>query len=290
MRRIEQPGPPAPKRIQWVEGRGRAFAFTLQAGLPLLEATRRGFAAAGFTSGALNMRGGALGPFAYVMPALSKTGANAAFYSDTFRPVGVTRLKMGAMTLGTRDGAPFFHCHALWTEASGRINGGHLLPEETIVAEPFEVEAFGIDGAMFTAEPDPETNFKIFGPVAIAATGVRTSSRAFALRLRPNQDFAGALEGFCRQHGIFRARIHGGVGSTIGAQFTDGSRTVPFATELAIRSGNITQGEGGALQAELDIALVDYLGGLAEGRLVRGDNPVLMTMELVLEVLEDGGE
>ena len=290
MRRIEQPGPPAPERIQWVEGRGRTFAFTLQAGLPLLEAARRGFAAAGFTSGALNMKGGALGPFAYVMPALSKTGANAAFYSDTFRPDGVTRLKMGAMTLGTRDGAPFYHCHALWTEASGRLNGGHMLPEETIVAEPFEVEAFGIDGALFTAELDAETNFKLFGPVAVAATGAKASSRAFALRLRPNQDFAGALEGFCRQHGIFRARIHGGVGSTIGAQFVDGSRTVPFATELAIRSGTITQGEGGALQAELDIALVDYLGGLAEGRLVRGDNPVLMTMELVLEVLEEGSE
>jgi predicted DNA-binding protein with PD1-like motif len=225
------------------------------------------------------------------MPALSKTGANAAFYSDTYRPGGVTRLKMGAMTLGTRDGAPFFHCHALWTEASGRINGGHMLPEETIVAEPFEVEAFGIDGALFTAELDAETNFKLFGPVSIAATGAKTSSRAFALRLRPNQDFAGALEGFCRQHGIFRATIHGGVGSTIGAQFTDGRRTVPFATELAIRSGAITQSAtGGALQAELDVALVDYLGGLAEGRLVRGDNPVLMTMELVLEVLEEGGE
>ena len=63
----------------------------------------------------LNIRGGALGPFAYVMPALSKTGENAAFYSDTFRPAGVTRLKTGAMTLGERDGAPFFHCHALWT-------------------------------------------------------------------------------------------------------------------------------------------------------------------------------
>ena len=290
MRRIEQPGPPAPERIQWVEGRGRAFVFTLQAGLPLLEAARRGFAAAGFAGGALNMQGGALGPFAYVMPALSKTGANAAFYSDTFRPDGVTRLKMGAMTLGTRDGAPFYHCHALWTEASRRINGGHMLPEETVVAEPFEVEAFGIDGALFTAEPDPETNFKLFGPVSIAATGAKTSSRAFALRLRPNQDFSGALEGFCRQHGIFQARIHGGVGSTIGAQFTDGSHVVPFATELAIRSGIITQGEGGAPHAELDIALVDYLGGLAEGRLVRGDNPVLMTIELVLEVLEEGTE
>ena len=35
MRRIAQPGPPAPERIQWAEARGRAFALTLEAGLPL---------------------------------------------------------------------------------------------------------------------------------------------------------------------------------------------------------------------------------------------------------------
>src|ERR1700709_2724694 len=202
MRSVEQPGPPAPERIQWVEGRGRAFTFTLESGLPLLEAARRGFAAAGFAGGALNIKGGALGPFAYVMPALSKTGANAAFYSDTFRPRGVTPLKFAAMTLGERDGAPFFHCHGLWTESDGRLHGGHILPEESIVAEPFAAEAFGIDGAMFMAEPDSETNFKLFGPVARAATDAKTESRAFALRLRPNQDFAAALEGFCRQRGI----------------------------------------------------------------------------------------
>jgi predicted DNA-binding protein with PD1-like motif len=257
----------------------------MPAGLPLLEAARRGFAEAGFSSGVLSMREGALGPFAYVMPALSKTGANAAFYSDTFRPDGITRLKLGAMTLGERDGAPFFHCHGLWTETDGHLHGGHILPEESIVAESFAVEAFGIDGAMFTAEPDPETNFKLFGPVTCAATDVTTDRRAFALRLRPNQDFAAALEGFCRQHGILRARIHGGVGSTIGAHFTDGRTVVPFATELAIRSGMVAPGADGTLQATLDVALVDYLGGIAEGRLMRGDNPVLMTMELVLEVV-----
>ena len=48
----------------------------------------------------------------------------------------MTRLKIGAMTFGQRDGAPFFHCHALWTEADGRAGGGHILPEETLVAEP----------------------------------------------------------------------------------------------------------------------------------------------------------
>jgi predicted DNA-binding protein with PD1-like motif len=285
MRVIKQPGPPVPERIQWVEGRGRAFALTLQAGVPLLEAARRGFEIAGFAGGVLNMRGGALGPFGYVMPALSGDSEHAAFYSDTFRPAGITRLEMAAMTLGSRDGAPFFHCHGVWTEADGRANGGHMLPEETVVAEPIVVEAFGIDGAMFMAEPDPETNFKLFGPVPSAPAGAETTSRAFALRLRPNQDFAGALEAFCRDRGITHAKLHGGVGSTIGARFADGRVVEPFATELAIRSGVIAPGAGGALAAELDIALVDYTGGLADGRLTRGDNPVLMTMELVLEVL-----
>ncbi len=266
MRHIVQPGPPAPERIQWVEVRGRAFSFALEPGLPLLEAARRGFAAEGFAGGTLNIKGGALGPFAYVMPALSRTGENAAFYSDTFRPAGTTRLKMGTMTLGQRDGA---------------------LPEETMVAKPFEVDAFGIDGAVFTAEPDLETNFKLFGPVPSAPAGAKTTSRAFALRLRPNQDFAGALEAFCRERGIASAKLHGGVGSTIGARLTDGQIVEPFATELTVKSGRIALGASGGLEAELDVALVDYTGGLAEGRLMRGDNPVLMTMELVLEVLDE---
>jgi predicted DNA-binding protein with PD1-like motif len=285
MRSIQQPGRPAPARIQWAEARGRAFSFTLEAGVPLLEAARRGFAAEGFAGGVLNIKGGALGPFAYVMPALSTTGENAAFYSDTFRPEGITRLRMGAMTLGSRDGAPFFHCHALWTEADGRAGGGHILPEETVAAESFEVDAFGLDGAVFTAEPDGETNFKLFGPVPSAASRAQTTRRAYALRLRPNQDFAGALEAFCRERGITSAKLHGGVGSIIGARFADGRSVEPFAIEMAVRAGAVALSAEGRLEATLDVALVDYTGGLAMGRLTRGDNPVLMTMELVLEVL-----
>jgi predicted DNA-binding protein with PD1-like motif len=284
MRSILQPGPPAPDRIQWVEARGRAFSFTLQPGIPLLEAVRCGFAAEGFASGTVNIRAGALDPFAYVIPALSSTGENAAFYSEVFRPAGVTRLSSATMTFGRRDGAPFFHCHGLWTEAGGRAGGGHVLPEETTIAEPFAVEAFGINGAGFVAELDGETNFKLFGPLPNATVGARTASRAFALRLRPNQDFAGALEQFCRERGIASARIHGGVGSTIGARFADRRAVEPFATELTVISG-VIRPSNGAPEAELDVALVDHTGGLAEGRLARGDNPVLMTMELVLEAL-----
>ena len=191
------------------------------------------------------------------------------------------------MTLGMRDGAVLPLPCAV-AQADGRTNGEHILPEEPLIAEPFEVDAFAIDGAIFLAEPDPETGFKLFGPVARDTTGAKNTGRAFALRLRPNQDFAGALEGFCRQHGVMRARLRGGVGSIIGARFADGGSLVPFATELAIGAGVIAPGAGGALEAQLDIALVDYLGGIAEGRLLRGDNPVLMTMELAIEVLEEG--
>lgn len=285
MRSIRQPGTPDSDRIQWAPASGKALTFTLEAGLPLLEAVRRGFAEADFKSGVLRATAGALGPFAYVMPALSKTGQHAAFYSDVFRPAGITWLSAMAMTLGTRDDAAFFHCHALWREADGTVLGGHILPEETIVAEPFEVQAFGIAEAEFVAEHDPETNFKLFVPKPSTAKSSHDEVRAFAIRLRPNQDLATALEQFCRSQDIASAIIHGGVGSIIGARFVDGKRVDPFVTEMAIRSGRITPGPRGDLDAKLDVVLVDHTGDTAEGLLLRGDNPVLMTMELVLEPL-----
>jgi len=281
VRRIQQPGTGTPERIQWVECGGRAFSLTLPAGVPLLEAVRSGFAAEGFASGVVKLDGLRLAPFAYVMPALSKTPEHAAFYSDTFRPEGGARIEVGAMTFGQRDGASFFHAHALWVEGDGKRSGGHILPDETIVAEAVTLQAVGLDGAIFAAEPDSETHFKLFGPVA-AAPGGAGAGRFFALRVKPNVDFCGALEAFCAERGIREAVVRGGVGSTIGARFTDGGMVENFATEVAITEGRIAPGVGG-FEAAIDVALVDYSGALASGRLKRGDNPVLMTFELVLE-------
>ena len=277
-RQIRQPGPPVADRIAWVAGTGRALTLDLPAGLPLLEAIARGFAAQGFPGGTVEMDGAALGPFAYVMPALAETPEHAAYYSPIFRPRGVTRIEQGRMTFGRRDGAPFFHCHAIWGDAEGLRSGGHILPEETVLAEAVALPAFGFAGGIFQADPDPETNFKLFGPVAGGAAADAPGAPAFALRLRPNQDMASALEGFCAARGIRAARIRGGVGSTIGARFADG-RVVPnFATEAFVTEGIVAGGI-----ATIDAALVDYTGALAAGRLLRGANPVLMTYELVLE-------
>lgn len=284
-RHIKQPGPVSETRLFAVEGRGRSFSFTLEPGLRLVEAVRRGFAAHGFVSGKVEFVDVALAPFTYVTPALSKTGENAAFYSDFYRPAGISRIETGAMTFGLRDGQPFYHFHALWTEPDGTTHGGHVIPEETVVAEAATVTALGIDGALFEGNPDPEINFKIFGPVPVPETGVEAPLRVVAMRLKPNQDFCGALEKYCAGHNIARARIRGGVGSTIGVRFTDDREVSNFATEVYIRHGYIGRGAGGLPEAYIDIGVVDYTGAVARGVLKRGDNPVLMTFELALEVL-----
>jgi predicted DNA-binding protein with PD1-like motif len=282
---IRQPGPALSPRIVAEPARGRALDLDLAAGLPLLEAVRRGFAASGFASGVVELGALALGPFAYVMPALSPDDRHAAFYSATFRPAGITWLEGGAMTFGRREGAPFFHCHALWREADGRRGGGHILPEETILAEPARVRAFGLDGAVFESRPDPETNFTIFGPVAADAGGAGDRA-ALAIRLRPNQDLHAALEAACAAAGIGAALIRGGVGSIIGARFEDGACFPEFATEVFIVAGTVARQPGGDHRAVIEAGFVNHLGALHRGRLARGENPVLMTFELVIEAVD----
>ena len=284
MRTIQQPGPAEPERIQWIEARGRKLTLDLKPGL-LLDAIAEAFAAEGFSSGVLRLPAGStLAPFAYVMPALSTTPEHAAFYSETFRPDGITRIDTGALTFGERDGAPFFHGQALWREADGRHNGGHILPDQSVLAEPISVDAIGLDGAGFVAGHDPETNFKLFMPAERPSGGnADVGGRFFVLRLRPTRDVFTALEAYCAERGIAHAVIQGGVGSTIGARFADGRSIEPFATEIAITAGHVAPGADGKPEAALAIALVDYTGGMAEGPLQRGDNSVLMTLELVLE-------
>ncbi len=282
---IRQPGPIAKDRIVAVKGRGSAIRFELEPGLLLVEAVRRGFAAHGFASGVVELANVDLAPMAYVMPALSKTLENAAYYSDIFRPSGTTRLSNGAITFGKRDGMPFFHCHALWREADGKECGGHIMPDETFVATRCEVTALGLDGAAFEGAQDGEINFKIFGPVIATPANPDAQDRVVALRLRPNQDFCGALESYCSANGISNAIIRGGVGSTIGVIFDDGRVMKNFATEIFIESGRISPGASGQPEAHVEIGMIDFTGDMARGTLLRGHNPVLMTFELALHVL-----
>jgi predicted DNA-binding protein with PD1-like motif len=269
---IRQPGPVAAARVVAIPCRGAPLRLKLKGGERLLDAVAQGFAQAGCESGVAELGALRLDPFRYVMPAPARTAEHAAFYSEVFAPQGGARLHAGALTFGLRDGAPFFHAHALWREADGKESGGHILPEPTFLADDAEIDAFGLDGARFEATQDAETNFKLFEPVAAAPNG-RGERRALALRLRPNIPFLPTLDACAREAGFADWRARGGVGSLIGARFADGAVIAPFATEVFLRAGEA---------APREIGLVDMTGAVRLGAITERDNPVLMTFELCL--------
>jgi len=276
MRHIQQPGPAEPERIIAHPVSARAVDEELPRGASLLQALHDLARAHGAEGGCLTLTGGALGPFAYVIPALAPDPSHAAYYSETFRPAGPTRLDIAAITVGFRDGAPFFHCHGFWTEADGRPGGGHMLPEETTIAAPIRAKGVLIAGARFEARQDAETGFKLFTPIATEATSAAVAN-GIAIRLCPNQDITAALEAATADAGFGTARLHGGVGSIIGARYANAPPVDNFATEMLIRDGLIRPGA-----TRLDVAMVDLTGHLSAGVLTPGDNPVLMTLEAVL--------
>jgi predicted DNA-binding protein with PD1-like motif len=281
MRQIQHPGPVETPRVNAEPVALRRLDLLLRPGQTLLDALVASLPA-GTRSAVLQLAGGALSPFAYVMPALSKTAEHAVFFSDRFDADGPVQLIDACVTFGQRDGAPWLHCHARWTAADGRPHCGHVLPEQAVLSAPVAASAWLVDGAAFEVVPDAETRFTLFKPLPRAATGA-AGHHALALRIAPNADVCGALEAVCRQHGIHSASVRGGVGSTVGAAFDDGRRVEPFVTELLVRRGRIRPDAQGHPVAEIDVSLVDHLGGLANGRLQRGANPVLVTFELVLE-------
>ncbi len=253
----------------------------------LLEAVRRRLRRSRVQRRRRGVRGLALSPLRLCHAGAVQDGPRTPpIYCEIFRPAGgISVVDNGAMTFGRRDGAPFFHCHALWTR------GGWQAPRRPYPARRDRSSQrrtrstrFGIDGAGFEADPDPETNFKLFGPVAAPSRGAgsgRASSRSGYGRTRT---FAGALERFCSERGIEHARIRGGVGSTIGARFADGRVVENFATEVYIVDGVVRRVSSGGCECQAEVGLVDYTGRVEKGLLKRGDNPVLMTFELALEV------
>ncbi|ACA19683.1 conserved hypothetical protein [Methylobacterium sp. 4-46] len=277
---LAQPGPVRPERRIAASGALRRAAFGPESGATLLDALAAPLRAAGMAGATLHLDGGAFAPFAYVMPAHSTEPSHAAYYSETFRPAGETRLERASATFGTRDGAPFLHVHGTWIEADGRRRAGHLLPGEVVVRAPPRAEAWGSAEAAWRVLPDAETNFALFTPVAQGPSG----GGCILLKVQPNEDLFLAVEATCREHGLRRARVRG-LGSLVRPAFADG-RVVPTdASEVLIRDGRVEADPDGSLRAHLDIAVVDVAGAIHEGALARGRNSVCITFELGIEAM-----
>lgn len=282
MRHILHPGPTDGPRLRAQPCQLRSERLSLPPGRSLLTALAEARQRAGADSAVLRLQGGEFAPLAWVLPHTARTPEHAVYFSPRHDSPGPARLLSGCVTLGRREGQPWLHCHAEWQDADGRRHLGHLLPDDSLITGALSAEVHWLHGAAFEVGPDAETRFSLFQPVATATAAAPEAPRAWAVRLAPNVDVAGALVDFCRAQGLARARVRGGVGSTVGVAFDDGRVVEPHITECFIEHGRV----GADGLAELDIALVDHHGGQHRGRLAPGANPVLVTMELVLESID----
>ena len=272
MRSLVQPGPVHPVRIDSFTGESVPLRFVLRPEVSLHEALTGPLVAAGFRSATLTLRGGALNPFRYVMPGPADDASHVAYFTAPRAPVGVTWIEQANATFGWADGKPFLHTHAAWIEPDGTRRGGHILNADSYVCAGAVVEAWGFTDIRVATAFDPETNFTLFQPGGGTATG----SAAF-VRVKPNEDIVLAVESVAAAHGMRDAVVRGSLGSLIGARFTDGSGVDDRATEVLVRGGAVRNGV-----ATLDLLVVDMMGRVHDGELVRGDNPVCITFDLVL--------
>jgi predicted DNA-binding protein with PD1-like motif len=287
MRTLVQPGPISPERIESFRGRCDEQRVELTPGLTMAEAIIRPLQALGVTAAVLRIEGLVLDPLRCVMPGPADGPAHVAYFSDPRDAAGLCRIDQANVTFGCVDDTPRLHCHASWVESDGTRRGGHILLDQSIVAQPGIATAWGFRDLGILTEPDPETNFPLLLPIALPVAPSRhacesrhpgSDTDAILARIRPNQDFCAAIETIASRHGLRHATLRGSLGSLVGAHFTDGRTIADHATEVFVRQGTLRDGV-----AEIDTAVVDMQGQVHTGRLVRGKNAVCITFDVVLQ-------
>ena len=272
--RMVHPGPRAAERAVAVRARVEPVAGVLRAGETVLAGVARVFAAAGCRGGMVFLDGVSCAPLRYVLPALSTDGLHAAWYSDTHALEDALILRATA-SVGVRDGAAFLHGHGLWQAGRAPVAMGHLLPFESVVAADAPVTGMGARDAGFVAQADPETAFTLFQPEGGGA------GDSLLARIATGEDVVTSIEALAAAHGITEARLHG-LGSIDHVRFAQGGRMDCLATELRLHGAVLRAG-----RARVGIEVVDIAGRIKSGELKRGANPVGVTLELLIEPMED---
>lgn len=271
--RMIHPGPRAADRIQHVAATLVPVSGVLPAGASVMDGIAALMASAGCRGGMIRLDGIVCDPLRYVLPALSSDGIHAAWYSGTIAPAGPVTILRATASVGVKDGAPFLHCHGVWAAADGAPRMGHLLPMDSVLATDATVRGIASPDAWFDSLPDAETAFTLFQPAGGAGSG----TGGVIARIRPGEDVVTAIEALAARHGIADAAIHG-LGSIDHIHFQGGGRVDCMATELHLLGARLTGG-----RAHIPIEVVDIDAAIHSGTLIPGDNPVGVTMEILIE-------
>ncbi len=284
MRFIEQPGIVANQRHLKCSTEAKAVSIELNAGDSLLNAVASKLFRLGHSSAWLQINDAPVSAMNYVMPAPSPDEDHIAWYSDTHildcSPLKPATIEEAGFIFGWRDNGPFIHCHGAWRDNKNLRAAGHMLPDTCVLNSAVTLTGWAFSDARFEGNFDAETNFTLFHPVEFSDKTDTKQHNAAIIRLRPNIEISEELIAICRELGWKKADLFG-LGSLIGAHFTNDEILESFATEFLVRSGKIMASDAGD-SAEIDILIAGINGEIMQGVLQRGENAVLMTCELAL--------
>ena len=173
-RTLVHPGRVGPIRIEHQHAhRGRHFRLALQPGRTMLDAIIEPLLALEMTSASMTILGGRLDQLLYCVAPPDPTGERVANYT---RPIdaGAATMIFGNATFGrSARGEPVVHCHATFVCADGRVRGGHIVVDRTIVGDAvLPVLATSLDGIELRITQDEETHMPLMRPFAVAPSPI----------------------------------------------------------------------------------------------------------------------
>lgn len=173
-RTVVHPGPYGPVRIAHMQAdRGRHFRLSLPPGGTLYDSLVQALAAEDVASASMTLIDGELEHLSFCMALPDPSGRVLATYGAPEALCGA-RLIFGNATLGqSASGSPVVHCHGAFCEAGGRVRGGHLLTERTVIGRiPVTVVVTALDSFDLRVAYDEETRMPLMRPEARAAVHV----------------------------------------------------------------------------------------------------------------------
>ena len=176
-RTLVHPGPVGAIRIEHRHANlGRHFRLGLEPGRTMQDAIIEPLMLLGVQAASMTILGGQLSKLLYCVAPPDPTGERVANYT---RPIdaGAATLIFGNATLGKNGrGEPVVHCHATFVCEDGRVRGGHIVVDRSVVgSEPIPVLATSLDGIELRITQDDETHMPLMRPFAAASEMEETS-------------------------------------------------------------------------------------------------------------------
>lgn len=272
---IRHPGPVNSARRPFVLCNAKRIDLQIPAGEPLLGILGDWAERESFSSAVLDLSGVKLKSFEYVMPDCAIDDRHVAWYSDTQICSSAT-IREGVAILGWRDGRWFTHAHAYWSHNNAN-HLGHLLPHTLVAEDASRITGWGLSGASFVAQEDPETEFTLYR--TMQDSGAKPEAmNALITTLAPFEDLAASVAALANQLDTETFEVFG-LGSLAGAAFIDGKPMTGLISEILLQPGAVGRRDG---EVKIPIRGVDLNGGLHHGYVLEGGAPTLVTCELLL--------